>query len=353
MYGLTEAFRATYLRPEEVDRRPGLDRQGDPERRDPGPARGRHAVRARTSRANWCSAARSSEWATGTIPRRRPSATSRCQAAKRAWCGPEIAVFSGDTVRADEEGFLYFIGRRDEMIKTSGYRVSPTEVEEVVYATQRVGECAAFGVDHPALGQAIVLVVDAARMVRMLDEAALLADCRSRCRPTWCRRRSTCARARCRATRTARSTASCCRPNSSNSFRQTATMNARSHAALEGIRGHRRRTAGRRHAADAAWPRGSGERPSMPMTAVLLSARVRSLREHFRPKCSLHYAIKANPMPALVGFMAAPGRRAGCRLRRASCGSRSTRGMDPMRDQFCGARQDRRRNSRRRSPPAS
>ena len=47
---------------------------------------------------------------------------------------PEIAVWSGDTVRTDEEGFLYFIGRRDEMIKTSGYRVSPTEVEEVVYA---------------------------------------------------------------------------------------------------------------------------------------------------------------------------------------------------------------------------
>jgi acyl-coenzyme A synthetase/AMP-(fatty) acid ligase len=62
---------------------------------------------------------------------------------------PEYAVFSGDTVRRDAEGFLYFIGRRDEMMKTSGYRVSPTEVEEVLYATQLVGECVAFGVDHP------------------------------------------------------------------------------------------------------------------------------------------------------------------------------------------------------------
>ncbi|TMQ77806.1 Diaminopimelate decarboxylase [Candidatus Accumulibacter phosphatis] len=43
---------------------------------------------------------------------------------------PEIAVFSGDTVRRDEEGFLYFIGQRDEMMKTSGYRVNPTEVED-------------------------------------------------------------------------------------------------------------------------------------------------------------------------------------------------------------------------------
>ncbi|MCB2044258.1 MAG: acyl-CoA ligase (AMP-forming), exosortase A system-associated, partial [Rhodoferax sp.] len=68
---------------------------------------------------------------------------------------PEYAVFSGDTVRMDEDGFLYFIGRRDEMMKTSGYRVSPTEVEEILYATKLVGECVAFGVDHPALGQAI------------------------------------------------------------------------------------------------------------------------------------------------------------------------------------------------------
>jgi acyl-coenzyme A synthetase/AMP-(fatty) acid ligase len=92
---------------------------------------------------------------------------------------PEIAVFSGDTVRMDEEGFLYFIGRRDEMIKTSGYRVSPTEVEEVIYGTQRVGECAAFGVAHPTLGQAIVLVAtppDGAG----LESSVLVAECRSR-----------------------------------------------------------------------------------------------------------------------------------------------------------------------------
>ncbi len=39
----------------------------------------------------------------------------------------ETVVYSGDLVKKDEEGFLYFISRRDEMIKTSGYRVSPTE----------------------------------------------------------------------------------------------------------------------------------------------------------------------------------------------------------------------------------
>jgi acyl-coenzyme A synthetase/AMP-(fatty) acid ligase len=69
-----------------------------------------------------------------------------------------MAVWSGDTVRMDEDGYLYFIGRRDEMIKTSGYRVSPTEVEEVAYATGLVAEVAAIGVAHPVLGQAVLLV---------------------------------------------------------------------------------------------------------------------------------------------------------------------------------------------------
>ena len=79
----------------------------------------------------------------------------------------------------DDDGFLYFVGRRDEMIKTSGYRVSPTEVEEVIYATRLVGECVACGVDHPALGQAIVAIVTPAGD-RALDHAALLAECRRR-----------------------------------------------------------------------------------------------------------------------------------------------------------------------------
>jgi acyl-coenzyme A synthetase/AMP-(fatty) acid ligase len=70
----------------------------------------------------------------------------------------EVAVWSGDTVRMDEEGYLYFVGRKDDMIKTSGYRVSPTEVEEVAYDTGRVAEVAAVGVPDDRLGQVIVLV---------------------------------------------------------------------------------------------------------------------------------------------------------------------------------------------------
>ena len=108
--------------------------------------RGRRARRARAPRR----AGRA--WATGTTPEKTAERYRSCRpasaAARLELPLPEIAVFSGDTVRRDAEGFLYFIGRRDEMIKTSGYRVSPTEVEEVLYATKLVGECAAFGVEH-------------------------------------------------------------------------------------------------------------------------------------------------------------------------------------------------------------
>ena len=89
-----------------------------------------------------------------------------------------MAVSSGATVKRDAEGLLYFVGRRDEMIKTSGYRVSPTEVEEVLYATKFVGECAAFGVDHATLGQAIQVIATPPAGAAALDVDALLAECR-------------------------------------------------------------------------------------------------------------------------------------------------------------------------------
>jgi acyl-coenzyme A synthetase/AMP-(fatty) acid ligase len=91
----------------------------------------------------------------------------------------EIAVWSGDTVRRDSDGYLYFVGRRDEMIKTSGYRVSPTEIEEVVFATGLVTDAVAIGVTHPALGQAIVVVATPAPDTAS-DTERLLAECRMR-----------------------------------------------------------------------------------------------------------------------------------------------------------------------------
>ena len=89
-------------------------------------------------------------------------------------------MFSGDTVRRDAEGFLYFIGRRDEMIKTSGYRVSPTEVEEILYATRLVSECVAFGVDDKVLGQSIQVIATPAAGQEAVDILLLLQECRKR-----------------------------------------------------------------------------------------------------------------------------------------------------------------------------
>ena len=65
---------------------------------------------------------------------------------------PRSPSSPGTTVVADEEGFLYFVGRKDDMIKTSGYRVSPTEIEEVAYSTGLVRDAVALGVDDPAIG---------------------------------------------------------------------------------------------------------------------------------------------------------------------------------------------------------
>jgi len=178
MYGLTEAFRSTYLPPAEIDRRPDsigkaipnaeilvLREDGSPcAPNEPGELVHRGAL---VGMGYWNDAEKTAE-------RYRPLPSR-----ERGLVLPEIAVFSGDTVRMDDEGFLYFIGRRDEMIKTSGYRVSPTEVEEIVYATKRVAECAAFGVPHATLGQAIVVAATPADGV-VLDVAALLAECKSR-----------------------------------------------------------------------------------------------------------------------------------------------------------------------------
>jgi acyl-CoA ligase (AMP-forming) (exosortase A-associated) len=183
MYGLTEAFRSTYLPPEEVDRRPDSIGRAIPNAEilvlredgtecgadEPGELVHRGAL---VGMGYWNDSDKTSE-----RYRPLPPNVGGREAGLRI---PELAVFSGDTVRRDAEGFLYFIGRRDEMIKTSGYRVSPTEVEEVLYATRLVGECAAFGIDHDVLGQAIEVVATAPDGASEVDTVALLSACRLR-----------------------------------------------------------------------------------------------------------------------------------------------------------------------------
>ncbi|WP_297483332.1 acyl-CoA ligase (AMP-forming), exosortase A system-associated [Ferrovum sp.] len=157
MYGLTEAFRSTYLPPEEVDRRPGsigraipyaeilvVREDGTPcVAHEPGELVHRGPL---VALGYWNDLEKTAE-------RFKPAPSLPAQLMLT-----EIAVWSGDTVKRDEDGFLYFVGRRDEMIKTSGYRVSPTEIEEVVYATGLVDEVIAVGLPDPVLGQIIALV---------------------------------------------------------------------------------------------------------------------------------------------------------------------------------------------------
>lgn len=177
MYGLTEAFRSTYLDPAEVDRRPDsigkaipgaeiLVVRTDGSPCDPGEEgelvhRGPHVALG-----YWNDPVRTAE-------RFRP-----VPARDEPWRTPELAVWSGDTVVADAEGFLYFVGRTDDMIKTSGYRVSPTEIEEVAYASGQVRDAVALGVEDATLGQRVLLVV--APTAENFDTEALLDEMKSR-----------------------------------------------------------------------------------------------------------------------------------------------------------------------------
>ena len=181
MYGLTEAFRSTYLPPEQVDRRPDSIGRAIPNAEilvlredgrecapdEPGELVHRGAL---VGLGYWGDAEKTAE--------RYKPLPSGVGGRESGLVLPEIAVFSGDTVRRDAEGYLYFIGRRDEMMKTSGYRVSPTEVEEILYATKLVGECVAFGVDHASLGQAIQVIATAPDGSDALAVDKLLAECK-------------------------------------------------------------------------------------------------------------------------------------------------------------------------------
>jgi len=161
MYGLTEAFRSTYLDPGEVDRRPDSIGKAIPNAEilvvrpdgslcDPGEEGELVHRGALVAAGYWNDPERTAE-------RFRPAPVR-----DPGLCITENAVWSGDMVVRDDEGFLYFVGRKDEMIKTSGYRVSPSEIEEVAYDTGLVRDAVALGVPDEALGQRVLLVVSPA-----------------------------------------------------------------------------------------------------------------------------------------------------------------------------------------------
>lgn len=173
MYGLTEAFRSTYLDPALVDTHP-------------------------------TSMGRAIPFAEILVIADQGAVTSPGEEGELVHCGPLVAlgywndpertaerfqpapadsahggtaVWSGDRVTRDEAGLLYFVGRRDAMIKSAGNRISPQEIEDAARATGLVAEAVAIGVPDPRLGQAVHLVVRAAPGAEEAEDAlpALLA----------------------------------------------------------------------------------------------------------------------------------------------------------------------------------
>jgi acyl-coenzyme A synthetase/AMP-(fatty) acid ligase len=162
MYGLTEAFRSTYLAPEEIHR--SSPEQGNcigkpipnteimvinKEGGEAGPGEpGELVHRGPTVAMGYWG----NEEATQKAYRPNPLAPPELLDVERV-------VYSGDTVRRDEEGYLYFLGREDAMIKNQGYRLSPEEVENLLIASGLVNEACAFGVENPAVGHDVVAVI--------------------------------------------------------------------------------------------------------------------------------------------------------------------------------------------------
>jgi acyl-CoA synthetase (AMP-forming)/AMP-acid ligase II len=157
MYGLTEAFRSTFCPPEEVGRGSACIGKAipdtdiwvvTPEGKETAPDEvGELIHRGPTVALGYWG----DEEKTRSVYRVNPFAPPEL-------LGADMVVYSGDLVKRDQDGFLYYVGRRDEQIKTQGYRVSPLEIEELVHSTGVVHECAAFGKKDEMLGQRIVVV---------------------------------------------------------------------------------------------------------------------------------------------------------------------------------------------------
>lgn len=169
MYGLTECKRVCYLPPEELDRRPSSVGKAMPntevlivneagEEVLPGVVgelvvRGAHVMRGYWNAPELTAAT----FRTGRFP-------------------GEIHLYTGDLFRKDEEGFLYFVGRKDDMIKCKGERVSPREVENTLFKLDGVAEVAVIGIPDEVFGHVIKAFV-VRRKASSLNERDVLRHC--------------------------------------------------------------------------------------------------------------------------------------------------------------------------------
>jgi acyl-CoA synthetase (AMP-forming)/AMP-acid ligase II len=175
MYGLTEAFRSTYLPPSEVQRRPTSMGKAIPDTEilvinengqlcKPGEI-GELVHRGPTVSLGYWNRPEDTNKALHPNPL-LPAELGDC----------ERVCYSGDLVKTDEEGFLYYIGRRDTMIKSSGFRISPTEVEDVLFQSGELRQAAVIGIPDEALGQSVKAYV-VPRDGRTLNPEELIAYC--------------------------------------------------------------------------------------------------------------------------------------------------------------------------------
>ncbi|MFT7640748.1 MAG: acyl-CoA ligase (AMP-forming) (exosortase A-associated) [Pirellulaceae bacterium] len=174
MYGLTEAFRSTYLPADQLDARP----------QSMGKAIPNTEILVVNDQGQLCQQGEIGElvhsgptvslgyWG-------QPEATRRVL---RPHPFPQPGMgeiptvcYSGDLVRMDDDGYLFFVGRRDNMIKSSGFRVSPTEVEEILRQSASLHEVAVIGIPHVILGQSIKAFV--VPQESTLDVEDILANC--------------------------------------------------------------------------------------------------------------------------------------------------------------------------------
>jgi len=170
MYGLTECKRVSYLPPEELDRRPTSIGRGMPNeevwivdekgnRVGPGVV-GELVVRgSNVMRGYWG----------------LPGETDRVL--RQGLYPGEKVLYTGDLFRTDDEGFLYFVSRKDDMIKSKGERISPREIENCLHGIESVAEAAVIGVPDEILGQAIKAFISS-KDGHFLDERDIFQYCR-------------------------------------------------------------------------------------------------------------------------------------------------------------------------------
>jgi long-chain acyl-CoA synthetase len=166
MYGLTECKRVSYLPPEQLDTRPtsvgrGMPNEevyvvdGDGRRLGPGLV-GELVVRgSNVMKGYW----------------ELPEETDKVL--KPGPVSGEKVLYTGDLFKMDEEGYLYFVGRKDDIIKSRGEKVSPKEVEDVLYSLSGVAEAAVVGIPDPVLGQAIKAVITLQEGARLTEDEVL------------------------------------------------------------------------------------------------------------------------------------------------------------------------------------